>query len=76
MAGVTIDGMTYYGSGWGDKDYPNPYYKTDHGLYSVVESQFYDYLQREGVVVTDYWTGDKYRCFFRKNKDTNQTQVA
>lgn len=72
MAGVTIDGTTYYGSGWGDKDYPNPYYKTDHGLYSVVESQFYDYLQREGTVVTDYWTNGRYKCFFRRNKDTNQ----
>lgn len=67
MANVTIDGVTYYGN------YPNPYYKTDHGLYSVVESQFSDYLQREGTVVTDYWTGEEYRCFFRKNKDTNQT---
>lgn len=73
MAGVTIDGVTYYGNGNGGKDYPNPYYKTDHGLYNVVESQFCDYLQREGAVVTDYWTGEEYRCFFRRNKDTNQT---
>lgn len=74
MAGVTIDGVTYYGSGSGDKNYPNPYYKTDHGLYSVIESQFNDYLQREGTVVADYWNPEqKYRCFFRRNKDTNQT---
>lgn len=73
MTGVTIDGVTYYGNGSGGKDYPNPYYKTDHDLYSVTKAQFYDYLQREGTIVTDYWTGDKYRCFFRRNKDTNQT---
>lgn len=44
-------------------------YRTDHKLYSVVRSQFYDYLAREGVDVEDYWTGDKYHCFFRRNKD-------
>ncbi len=66
---VSINGVEYRdGTG-----YPNPYYRTDTGLYSVAESQFRDYLQREGAVVTDYWTGDKYRCFFRRNKDTNQT---
>lgn len=54
-------------------DYENPYYKTNHNLYSVPESQFLDYLQREGTVVTDYWTGTEYQCFFRRNKDTNQT---
>lgn len=73
MSGVKIDGVTYYGNSYGEKDYPNQYYKTDHGIYNVIESQFYDYLQREGTVVTDYWTGDEYRCFFRRNKDTNQT---
>ena len=65
---VVIDGVMY--PKW---DYPNPYYKTDHGLYSVPESQFYDYLQREGTTVRDYWTGEEYCCFFRRNKDTNQT---
>lgn len=74
MADVTIDGVTYYGSSNGDRNYPNPYYKTDHGLYSVVESQFLDYLQREGTIVKDYWNPEQeYRCFFRRNKDTNQT---
>jgi len=66
---VSINGVEYRdGTG-----YPNPYYRTDTGLYSVAESQFRDYLQREGAVVTDYWTGEKHRCFFRRNKDTNQT---
>lgn len=54
-------------------DYENPYYKTDNSLYSVPESQFQDYLQREGTIVKDYWTDEDYRCFFRRNKDTNQT---
>lgn len=67
---VVINGVTYSAS---NRDYPNPYYLTDHGLYNVPEAQFYDYLQREGNVVNDYWTGEKYRCFFRRNKDTNQT---
>lgn len=67
---VVIDSTPYSLFG---QDYPNPYYKTGHGLYSVPESQFLDYLQREGTVVEDYWTGDEYRCFFRRNKDTNQT---
>ena len=69
MANVTIDGISYNDG----KCYPNPYYKTDHGLYSVVAAQFFDYLQREGTTVKDYWTGEEYRCFFRRNKDTNQT---
>lgn len=68
MSNVQIDGKTSY-----NYDYPNPYYKTDHGLYSVPESQFLDYLQREGTAVKDYWSGEEYRCFFRRNKDTNQT---
>ncbi len=69
MANVTINGITFYnGSG-----YENPYYLTDHSLYSVPEAQFYDYLQREGTTVKNYWTGQEYRCFFRRNKDTNQT---
>lgn len=51
----------------------NQYYKTNHDAYNVVSSQFYDYLQREGVTVKDYWTGEEYLCFFRRNKDTNQT---
>lgn len=53
--------------------YENPYFRTDSGLYSVVESTFTDSLTREGVYVEDYWTGEKYHCFFRRNKDTNQT---
>lgn len=69
MANVTIDGINYHDG----RCYPNPYYKTDHGLYSVVAAQFFDYLQREGTSVKDYWTGKEYRCFFRRNKDTNQT---
>lgn len=67
---VVINGVTYYA---GNRDYPNPYYLTDHELYSVAREQFYDYLQREGNVVYDYWTGEEYRCFSRRNKDTNQT---
>lgn len=67
---VVIDGVSYSEPG---QNYPNPYYKTDHGLYSVPESQFYDYLQREGTIVKDYWNYSDYRCFFRRNKDTNQT---
>lgn len=67
---VVIDGISYSKPG---QNYPNPYYKTDHGLYSVPESQFYDYLQREGTVVKDYWNHNDYLCFFRRNKDTNQT---
>lgn len=51
----------------------NQYYKTNHDIYNVASSQFYDYLQREGVTVKDYWTGTEYTCFFRRNKDTNQT---
>ena len=54
------------------KSNPNQY-RTDHNLYSVVRSQFYTYLAREGTTVKDYWTGEEYRCFFRRNKDTNQT---
>ena len=54
-------------------DYPNPYYKTDHELYSVPEAQFLDYIQREGTTVKDYWNRQEYTCFFRRNKDTNQT---
>ncbi len=54
-------------------DYPNPYYKTDHELYSVPEAQFLDYIQREGTTVRDYWNRKEYTCFFRRNKDTNQT---
>ena len=69
MANVTIDGINYHAG----KCYPNPYYKTDHKLYSVVAAQFFDYLQREGTTVKDYWNGEEYRCFFRRNKDTNQT---
>ena len=53
----------------------NPYYKTAHEAYSVAREQFLDYLQREGTTIEDYWTGDKYRCFFRRNKDTNQTNA-
>lgn len=67
---VVINGIKYSA---GNRDYPNPYYMTDHGLYNVPEAQFYDYLQREGTAVKDYWTGEEYRCFFRRNKDTNQT---
>ena len=66
---VTINGITYYDG----KGYPNPYYRTDTGLYSVAEEQFKDSIQREGVIVTDYWTDKQYLCFFRRNKDTNQT---
>lgn len=55
------------------EEYSNPYYKTDHNLYSPVREQFLDYLQREGTEIDDYWTGEKYRCFFRRNKDTNQS---
>lgn len=69
MSNITINGVTYYDG----RGYENPYYLTDHGLYNVPESQFYDYLQREGTSVKDYWTGQEYRCFFRRNKDTNQT---
>lgn len=65
---MKIDNANYYGF-----DYPNPYYKTDHELYSVPESQFLDYIQREGTFVKDYWDDTEYRCFFRRNKDTNQT---
>ncbi len=65
---MKIDNTNYYGF-----DYPNPYYKTDHELYSVPESQFLDYIQREGTSVKDYWDDTEYRCFFRRNKDTNQT---
>lgn len=54
-------------------DFDNPYYRTGHSMYNVPESQFYDYLQREGKYVEDYFTNEKYRCFFRRNKDTNQT---
>ncbi len=54
-------------------DCPNPYYKTDHELYSVPEAQFLDYIQREGTTVKDYWNRQEYTCFFRRNKDTNQT---
>lgn len=54
------------------ESHPNQY-RTDHNLYSVVRSQFYTYLAREGTTVKDYWTGEEYRCFFRRNKDTNQT---
>lgn len=68
MSVVKIDGKAA-----GIYDYPNPYYKTDHELYSVPESQFMDYLQREGTTVSDYWTHEPYTCFFRRNKDTNQT---
>lgn len=57
---------------WG-YGYQNPYYKTDHDLYNVPESQFLDYLAREGATVSDYWTHENYNCFFRRNKDTNQT---
>ena len=67
---VVINGVTYSA---GNRDYPNPYYLTDHGLYNVPKAQFYDYLQREGNTVRDYWTDEEYRCFFRRNKDTNQT---
>lgn len=54
------------------KSHPNQY-RTDHNLYSVVRSQFYTHLAREGTTVKDYWTGEEYQCFFRRNKDTNQT---
>lgn len=50
------------------KSHPNQY-RTDHNLYSVVRSQFYTHLAREGTTVKDYWTGEEYRCFFRRNKD-------
>nr|DAL75912.1 MAG TPA: SURFACE LAYER PROTEIN BINDING PROTEIN, S-LAYER, SBSC.8A [Caudoviricetes sp.] len=56
-----------------DTGVENPYYKTAHDIYNVANEQFWDYLQREGTVVSDYWTGNEYRCFFRRNKDTNQT---
>ncbi len=55
------------------KKNPLNQYRTDHDLYSVVRSQFYTYLAREGTTVKDYWTGEEYQCFFRRNKDTNQT---
>ncbi|NBH79414.1 hypothetical protein D3Z52_14810 [Clostridiaceae bacterium] len=55
------------------KKNPLNQYRTDHELYSVVRSQFYTYLAREGTTVKDYWTGEEYQCFFRRNKDTNQT---
>lgn len=67
---VVINGVTYSG---GNMDYENPYFRTDSGLYSVVESIFQETMRREGTFVIDYWTGEKYQCFFRRNKDTNQT---
>lgn len=67
---VVINGIEYSDE---NRNYPNPYYMTDHGLYSVAREQYLDYLQREGTVVEDYWTSEKYHCFFRRNKDTNQT---
>lgn len=67
---VVINGVTYSG---GNMNYENPYFRTDSGLYSVVESIFQDTMRREGTVVKDYWTGEDYQCFFRRNKDTNQT---
>ena len=67
---VIINGKTYSA---GNMDYENPYFRTDSGLYSVVESIFQDTMRREGTVVKDYWTGEEYQCFFRRNKDTNQT---
>lgn len=70
---VMIDGVSYYTTSPGGMDYENPYFRTDSGLYSVVESIFQDSMRREGTFVEDYWTGQKYKCFFRKNKDTNQT---
>lgn len=70
---VVINGKTYSG---GNMDYENPYFRTDSGLYSVVESIFYETMHREGTVVKDYWTDEEYRCFFRRNKDTNQTRLA
>lgn len=73
MSDVKIDGKLYSGSIWGGEDYGNPYYKTHHDLYSVVESQFSDYLEREGTTVKDYFTDAEYRCFFRRNADVNQT---
>lgn len=63
---VVINGVTYSGA---NMDYENPYFRTDSGLYSVVESIFHDTMRREGTFVTDYWTGEKYQCFFRRNKD-------
>ncbi len=57
------------------KDYENYYYKTAHEMYSVAKEQFLDYLQREGTTVADYWSGEEFPCFFRKNRDTNQTNV-
>lgn len=51
------------------KKNPVNQYRTDHDLYSVVRSQFYTYLTREGTTVKDYWTGEEYQCFFRRNKD-------
>lgn len=67
---VVINGTTYSGA---NMDYENPYFRTDSGLYSVVESIFHETMHREGTVVKDYWTGEDYKCFFRRNKDTNQT---
>lgn len=63
---VVINGVTYSGQ---NRDYENPYFRTDSGLYSVVEAMFKESMHREGVDVVDYWTGEKYRCFFRRNKD-------
>lgn len=64
---IKKDGLSGY------TDYINPYYLTDHELYNVPREQFLDYLQREGRTVKDYWTGEEYVCFMRRNKDTNQT---
>lgn len=66
---VMIDGVPYYRASPNGMDYENPYFRTDSGLYSVVESIFQDSMRREGTFVEDYWTGKTYRCFFRKNKD-------
>ncbi len=42
-------------------------------IYNVVAEQFAQSLQRERKTIYDYWTGEPRECFFRRNKDTNQT---
>ena len=42
-------------------------------MYSVLQEQFNDAMIREGKAISSYWNSTEHKCFFRKNRDTNQT---